>query len=91
MRDVDQALNVRIVQPIIQGFITARAVEVMKKYSFSLLRTKTFIKTHLKWSYRCATTAYEKLPLNWQQQGFHMAYRVSSEGLQHTTSISCQY
>ena len=77
MRDAVQALNVEVVQPIIQGFIIAREPKVLEKCPVSLHWTRTFMKTHLKWSYRCATIACGKLPLDWQQQGPYMAYRAT--------------
>ena len=48
MRDASQALNVRIVQPIIQNFFIARAREVLAKYPISLHWTETFMKFCLK-------------------------------------------
>jgi hypothetical protein len=35
------------------------------------------LPSHMNWSYRVATTAASKLPLNWQEQGTLMAQQVA--------------
>jgi hypothetical protein len=77
IRDAGQALNTGTIQPIILGFIQARAPELLGKWKVTLQWTRKFIKNHLNWSYRRATTACGKLPQDWETQGKLMAYRVA--------------
>jgi hypothetical protein len=78
MRDNGQSLNAGIIQPIILGFLKARAPEVLEgRFQVSMEWTRKFINKHLGWSYRRATTACGKLPHDWEMQGRLMAYRVA--------------
>jgi hypothetical protein len=77
IRDNGQSLNAGTIQPIILGFIKARVYELLGKFKVILEWTRKFIKKHLNWSYRQATTACGKLPQDWKTQGKLMAYRVA--------------
>ena len=73
MRNAGQSLNAGIVQPIILGFIIAHALELLGHFKVSLPWTRGFLKKHLYWSYRWATTTCGKLPPNWKTLGKTMA------------------
>lgn len=77
MTDGGQPLSVRIFQPIISSFINARAPRVLGKFKVTLKWIHAFMKTHLDWNYRHATTICGKLPADWRNQGLHMAYRAT--------------
>ena len=78
MRDGGQSLNAGIIQPIIKGVIATRALELLGDFQVSVDWTRRFVKQHLQWSYRCATTTCGKLPLDWEELGKLMALRVVS-------------
>lgn len=77
MRDAGQSLSAGIVQPIILGLLSSRAPELLGKFKVSIEWTRNFMKHQLQWSYRRATTACGKLPLDWEDQGRMMALRVA--------------
>ncbi len=73
-----QPLNAKIVQPIIFGFISVYVLEVLGKFKIILKWTYAFMKTHLEWSYKCATTTCGKLPIDWENRKIHMVYRITN-------------
>lgn len=74
------ALNLVSVQPIMKAVLQQRHPEILSDNGGPLKVSKwfckSFVRKHLNWSFRRATTAAQKLPENWEKQVDDMVKRL---------------
>jgi hypothetical protein len=86
MRDVNQPMDANVAQTMILGIVQALAPELLLKrtgrggklFQVSKRFSRKFLNRYLGWTWRRATTAANKLPEDWEQQGDEMAFRVAA-------------
>jgi hypothetical protein len=81
-RDVGHPLYASSIQGIIKAIIRKEEPILLSNtsrtgFKVSIDWTRDFVKTKLHWSYRVATTAAQKLPLDWEAQGLKMSQRIA--------------
>jgi hypothetical protein len=81
-RDVGHPLYASSIQDIIKAIIRKEEPILLSNtsrigFKVSIDWTRDFVKTKLHWSYRVATTAVQKLPLDWEAQGLKMSQRIA--------------
>jgi hypothetical protein len=81
MRAAGTAINSHVIRWVMQGIIGVRAPESARLSSLKLGQpfVCAWARAHLKWSWRKSTTAASKLPLDWEEQGLHMAMRIAAK------------
>lgn len=81
MRDTGTALNLISVQAIMRAVLKQRHPHILYenggKLKLSKWFCKRFVKKHLNWCVRRATTAAQKLPSNWQKLVDDMIKRLA--------------
>lgn len=80
MRAAGTAINSTVIRWVMCGIITHRAPVDAKVRSLKLGQQfiSAWARKNLKWSWRQATTAASKLPLDWEEQGLQMAMRIAA-------------
>jgi hypothetical protein len=84
MRDSGQPLDSTIAQTVIQGIISAVALELFERrtksgfFSVSRRFVRKFVCRHMGWTWRRNTTSASKLPADWESQGHDMAYMIAA-------------
>jgi hypothetical protein len=76
-RTAGQPLYASYIQGLIKAIISKRDPELLKTFTVSEKWTREFLKCELNWSYRAATTAVGKLPIDYEEQGRKMAQRCA--------------
>jgi hypothetical protein len=80
MRAAGTAINSSVIRWVMCGIISHRAPVDAKIHSlkFGQQFISAWARKNLKWSWRQATTAASKLPLDWEEQGLQMAMRIAA-------------
>ena len=81
MRAAGTSINSHVIRWVMQGIIGNRAPDSALLWSQNLGQqfVCAWARAHLKWSWRKSTTAASKLPLDWEEQGLHMAMRIAAK------------
>ena len=90
MRAAGTAINSRVIRWVMRGIIQHRAPVDAKAHSLTLGQSfiSAWARRNLKWSWRKATTSASKLPLDWEEQGLHMAMRIAATMEMKKVSLS---
>lgn len=74
MRKTQQLIYAVYIQPLIKAILLDKTSHILEgtystTFKVSYEWTKNFMKVKLNWSYRVATTAADKLPKDFEEQG----------------------
>ena len=83
MRAAGTAMNSHIVRWVMQGVIELRTTSIEEGTRLNALKLgqsyiSAWMRKTLKMSWRKATTAASKLPLDWEEQGLQMSMRIAA-------------
>lgn len=85
MRDGGQPVNAPVLRAVIKGVVEAEAPQLVRGMGFggqweiSESWVRRYVRDTLRWTFRAATTAAQKLPKDWKEQLELMALRVAFE------------
>jgi hypothetical protein len=76
--NVAQTMILGIVQALAPKLLLKRTRRGGKLFQVSKRFSRKFLNCYLGWTWRRATTAANKLPEDWEQQGDEMAFKVAT-------------
>jgi hypothetical protein len=81
MRAAGTSINSHVIRWVMRAIIDLRAPDSTRLSVLKLGQpfVCAWARAHLKWSWRKSTTAASKLPLDWEEQGLHMAMRIAAK------------
>ena len=72
------AVSIPMIRPLVLGYVHTMAPELLTEHQFkcSIGFLRNYLETELRWSWRVATKAAQKLPTNWEQSCEDMFLRI---------------